>query len=213
MMNLRAMMMSGGDGERAAGRRWMVLLLGGLTLFVFGGGGVLLITVVQERELWAVITGGRPWWLHVALGIAAGLVIGLSARTLVRSPWMRELDERFARRIGDRIAHPVDRVFLSLCAGVGEELFFRGALQHWLGLLPTAVVFVAVHGYLDPRDRRLFVYGLLLTAAMAGLGWMARTFGLAAPMLAHALIDVVLFEQLWRTYRRSMEGDQRPGYL
>jgi membrane protease YdiL (CAAX protease family) len=189
------------------GPRWMALLLGGLTLLVFGAGGALLITVVQERDLAQVLPGTGPWWRGVAWGLVSGALIGLLARTLVRSPWMRDLDERFARRIGGRVLRWQDRLFLSVCAGVGEELFFRGALQHWLGIVPTAVLFVGIHGYLDPRDRRMLAYGAFLTLAMCGIGVLAREEGLLGPMVAHTVIDLVLFAQLVRTHRRLQAED------
>lgn len=90
---------------------------------------------------------------------------------------------------------------VSVCAGVGEELFFRGAIQHWLGTLLTAVVFVALHGYLDPRDGRILRYGLYMTGAMAIIGWWAERHGLIAPIIAHTLIDVVLIARLLRHWR------------
>jgi membrane protease YdiL (CAAX protease family) len=194
--------MTNADELSAPGfRRWMVLVLGALTLLVFGVGGALLITLAQGRPLGVVVFGEQPLPVQLAVGLGAGLFIGLGALVLIRRPEMRELDERFARRIGERVQRWQDRLFLSACAGVGEELFFRGALQHWLGIVPTALVFVAIHGYLDPRDRRMLVYGLYLTAAMCGVGLLARAMGLLAPMVAHSVIDVVLFGQLVRTYR------------
>ena len=58
----------------------------------------------------------------------------------------------------------------------GEELFFRGALNTgWASAHP--VLFVAIHGYLDPRDRGLLLYGGLLTVFMLGFGWMAEVWG------------------------------------
>jgi len=102
------------------------------------------------------------------------------------------------------------RIAISICAGVGEELFFRGALQPWLGIPVTAVVFVAIHGYLDPRDKRLFLYGTLLTLCMMVLGWMAEVQGLVGPMVAHTLIDILLLERLHGTYVRLTAADQAP---
>lgn len=184
--------------------RWMVFLLGGLTLLVFGAGGIALITLVQQRDLWSVLFGSGDILVQVGLGLATGLIIGLSARVIIRRPFMQDLDAQFAERLGPRVSRFSDRLFLSVCAGVGEELFFRGALQHWLGVLMTGVLFVAIHGYLDPHDRRMMIYGLYMTAAMVVLGLIADRYGLLAPMIAHTLIDIVLFGQLVRTYRRLL---------
>lgn len=195
------------EGAAPGFRRWMVLVLGTLTLLVFGLGGALVIYLVQERSLRDVVFGPQDPVVQLGAGLGAGLLIGLLALSLIRRPEMPQLDERFARRIGERVTRWQDRLFLSVCAGVGEEIFFRGALQHWLGIVPTAVVFVAIHGYLDPRDRRMLAYGLFLTLGMCGLGLLARSMGLFAPMVAHAVIDVVLFGQLVRTYRRIRSAE------
>ncbi len=185
-------------------RRWMVFLLGGLTLVVFGAGGVALITLVQQRDLGHVLFGKGDLLVQACLGGGVGQAIGFGARAIIRRPFMRDLDAQFAERLGPRVGRVSDRLFLSVCAGVGEELFFRGALQHWLGMFITAVFFVAIHGYLDPRDRRMMIYGLYMTASMVVLGWLADQYGLLAPMLAHTLIDIVLFGQVVSTYRRIL---------
>jgi len=177
-----------------------------LTVVVFGGGGFVLIEWVQGRSTLALLSGPWPWWWQVLEGLVVGGVIAFVAWTLIGTRWMGAIRERYARLLGPHIGDPWDRMFISLCAGVGEELFFRGAVQAWLGIPLTAVVFVAVHGYLDPRDRRLFVYGLVLTGGMIALGHMAETHGLLGPMLAHALIDVVLLHQLNRTWRALLPG-------
>ncbi len=214
-MSPKRLMRDRAERDGAPFPRWMVWALGGLTLLVFGIGGALLINLVQGRDLHAVVLGPWHWTEQAALGTGAGLVIGFAARALVRTPWMREVDERFARRIGARVCTATDAVFLSVCAGVGEELFFRGALQHWLGIVSTAVLFVAIHGYLDPRERRMLAYGGLLTVGMVGIGAVAEHTGLLAAMIAHTVIDLVLFDQLRRTAMRSRAAapGQRPGYL
>lgn len=181
--------------------RSILLVLGLGTVLLFGGAGLLLITFVQGRDPWVLLMG--PWsaGLQVLVGAAVGAGMGFAAWQLASSPGMQPVLDRYAERIGPLLSRRSDRIFLSLCAGVGEELFFRGALQHWLGVLLTALIFVAVHGYLDPRDRRMFLYGSVMTVMMAGLGWLAGYMGLLAPMAAHAVIDIVLFEGLHRAWR------------
>ena len=134
-------------------------------------------------------------------GVVAGTVIAWLAAKLIGLRSMAPVQERYARLLGPLMRNRVDRLFISCCAGVGEEVFFRGALQHWLGIPVTAIVFVAMHGYLDPRDRRILVYGVFMTVAMMGIGWMASLIGLLAPMIAHTLIDIILLDRLYVAYR------------
>jgi membrane protease YdiL (CAAX protease family) len=90
-------------------------------------------------------------------------------------------------------------LLISLCAGVGEEILFRGAIQPFLGVAVTSVLFVAVHGYLNPKDWRLSVYGAFMTIGIASLGYLAETQGLLSAIIGHTIIDVYLLLYLQRT--------------
>lgn len=184
--------------------RTFLVLLGLLTLLLFGGGGAWLVHA-QGRSLPQVVFGVGPWWHAVLAGIAVGTLMGFGAWAVASTRYVRPAIARYVERLGPLVGHLPDRLFLSICAGVGEELFFRGAVQHWLGVVPTAVLFVACHGYLDPRDRRLFVYGATLALAMCGLGWWADRAGVLGPMVAHAAIDVVLLGRLLAAWKREAD--------
>ncbi len=189
-------------------REGMVKMLGWLTLLVFGGAGILLI-YFQKRHLLQVLIGEGDILLQVIMGVFAGLFIGVAAWAIIQFPFMRPIRLRYSNMIGPLMSRRSDRLFVSLCAGVGEELFFRGALQYWFGIVITAVLFVAIHGYLDPRSWRISVYGVSMTFGMLLLGWMAQRFGLLAPIIAHTLIDVVLLERLNSEWRRRQ--NRAPG--
>lgn len=180
------------------------LLLGLITLLVFGGGGAALIHWVQGRDLLALHVG--PWnpWSQLATGTVVGTAMGLVALWLVHRRWMAPVIGRYSDMIGPWMQLRSQRILVSICAGVGEELFFRGAVQHWLGITITAVLFVAIHGYLDPRNWRISIYGIVLTGMMMMLGWMADHQGLLAPMAAHTMIDVVLLEGLHIAWRKGL---------
>ena len=171
-----------------------------LTILAFGGGGVAILELVQHRDAWSVTQGSATLWEQLLLGVVAGVLIGGTAWAMIRTSWMTPVRERYALLIGPLVARRSHRWLISLCAGVGEELFFRGAVQWWLGIPFTAVIFVAIHGYLDPRDRRIMAYGTLMTLGMMLLGWIADQYGLVGPMLAHTIIDVILLERLYGTW-------------
>lgn len=181
-------------------RRWVALLGFGTILF-FGFGGVLLMRFAQARDVREVVVGHGPSWAWIGGGLLLGWLLGRLAWRVADSTLLAPSMDRYTRRIGPLMGHRSDRILVSICAGVGEEIFFRGALQFWLGIPVTAVLFVAIHGYLDPRDRRLSLYGLFMTACMLLLGWLAEHHGLLLPMAAHTMIDVVLLERLHARWR------------
>lgn len=189
--------------QRMASPR-LVLILAAGTLIVFGGVGAWLIISVQDRSLASVVFGTTPVWKQVLIGIASGLVISGGAWAIITRSFLAPVRMKYDSLIGPMLPSMAAQVLVSICAGVGEELFFRGALQHWLGIPWTAVAFVALHGYLDPRDLRISIYGIYLTAAMIGLGWLAQEMGLLAPIIAHTLVDIVLLNRLVNDWRKSV---------
>lgn len=87
----------------------------------------------------------------------------------------------------------IDCLFLSLCAGLGEEFLFRIALQEWVHPLLAAVIFVAIHGYIDPRDWDVSKYGLLILCFIIALSYAVSVQGIWFCIAAHASYDFVLF--------------------
>lgn len=85
-----------------------------------------------------------------------------------------------------------DIIFLSICAGLGEEILFRGSLQYILGIWPTALLFVALHGYLNPWNWKLSIYGVYMVALAAGLGYLYDYIGLFSAVTAHFLFDFIM---------------------
>lgn len=83
--------------------------------------------------------------------------------------------------------------FLSLCAGIGEEILFRGCMQYYAGIWITSVVFVGIHGYLNPKNWRLSIYGLYMTIVILGLSYIFEEAGMIFAITAHFAIDLFLF--------------------
>ncbi|HRH37463.1 MAG TPA: CPBP family intramembrane metalloprotease [Flavobacteriales bacterium] len=177
---------------------WLALA----TLVGFGGLGCLLI-VLQERDLVAVLLGSDHRWLMLGLGVGYGVIASFGAWWIIARPSMTAVRMKYAALIGPLVPSRWMQVCVSICAGVGEEILFRGALQHWCGILLTALGFVALHGYINPRDMRITIYGIYLTIAMVGLGFIAREYGLLAPMVAHTVIDIILLHLLVREWRKQ----------
>lgn len=187
-----------GTGMRRWGLRGMALA----TILFFGVGGWLIIMWQGRRthDL-LLIEHGIVW--HLAVGVLMGLAIAGAAWAIISHRGMAAVKRRYVGMLLPWIGSRSDRVLVSISAGVGEELFFRGAMQYWLGIPITAVLFVAVHGYLDPRDMRISVYGVFMTASMVLVGWVADHQGLIAPMVAHTVIDIILLELLYRAGARG----------
>lgn len=79
-------------------------------------------------------------------------------------------------------------VVVALCAGIGEEILFRGVLQRWLGVWGQGLVFGLAHASNAYPPQVLFAFGLgVVFGYLYKRGW-----SLVSLMVAHALYDFTL---------------------
>ena len=151
---------------------------------------------------WAWFAGDRLAWrypsptsdaayperllLSLALGVGLGVAVVLLTPVFVqRAAWARALQAELgpiAKAFSER-----DITLVALMSGVGEELFFRGAMQPVLGLLLTSAIFGALH----TGPKRVFLPWTLWAFVMGLLfGWIAEFTGvLWGPVVAHVYIN------------------------
>ena len=126
------------------------------------------------------------------LGVVAALpplfmIPLVEVRQSQRFAWVRAFRRTITTRLVPLVgAMPLGEVLTVSClAGVSEEVFFRGVLQHEIGLLPASLVFGVLHALSVP-------YMLWATAVGCYLGWLAQVSGnLWLPITTHALVDIV----------------------
>lgn len=165
-----------------------------------GFGALGFFLAYLQGKPWTEILNedNRSWGEQLFDGFRYGSIASLCILWLLYNSILEAPRNFFSELIGKFRLNIADMLFLSLCAGVGEEILFRGAIQHWLGIWITAIVFIALHGYLDPSDWRISIYGLLMVVIVAGMGYLFVQSGLVAAMMAHFLIDVAIFVSLSR---------------
>ena len=159
--------------------------------------------------LWSGVRGLDPRFfghsvvLSVLLGaLTAAVTVSLGLLAYRLLPVLREIAEELAPRLVDG----VDRsslVLVAIFSGIGEEVFFRGAVQQEFGLVATSLVFGLVH--VGP-DRRYLVW--TVWAVLAGFVFGALyevTDGLLAPILAHSAHNAATL-LLWRRSRKGLGG-------
>jgi membrane protease YdiL (CAAX protease family) len=95
---------------------------------------------------------------------------------------------------------PGELALLSVLAGAGEELVFRGVLQPYLagrlGLVPGLVLTSALFGLLHPITKTYAVLAAGLGLYLGVLAWAGGN--LLAAIVAHALYDFVVLVYLLR---------------
>jgi uncharacterized protein len=114
--------------------------------------------------------------------------------------WMKSMEEEAAKQIQFMLSKHtpgelfLNLIFISVFAGIGEELFFRGVLQRlfikltknpWAGIILTAILFSGFHLQFFGFLPRLFL-GILLGA----LYWYSGSLWTA--ILAHFVYDALI---------------------
>jgi CAAX protease family protein len=164
-----------------------------VTLFGFSIVGLLIIETFHDFSIWQVIAFGSPWPYQILRGLVFGTVAAACMIWMIGTPLLVEARNFFSELISDANLKMPDLLFLSLAAGIGEEILFRAALQPFLGIWLTALIFVALHGYLNPMNLQMSIYGVLMVIISAGLGYLFEYIGIFAAMSAHFIIDLILF--------------------
>ena len=164
-------------------------------------------SLVVAAALWSGLRGfdlplfGHSAALSVLLGALSAVAtvpLGLLAYRLL--PTLRMIAEELAPRLVDG-ADRGSLVLVSIFSGIGEETFFRGAVQQEFGLVIASLVFGL--GHIGP-DRRYLVW--TAWAVLAGFLFGALyevTGGLLAPILAHSTHNAAIL-LLWRRSRKAL---------
>ncbi len=165
----------------------------------------LLWGVLRDFDL--PLVGASPL-LAALLGCAtacATVCLGLVAYRVL--PVLRRVADELGPTLVDG-AGSGSLILVSVFSGVGEEAFFRGAVQHEFGLVAASLLFGLVH--IGP-DRRYLLW--TLWAVLAGFLFGALydlTGALLAPILAHAGHNAATF-LIWKRSRQRTGADDPLG--
>ncbi len=129
--------------------------------------------------------------------ILYGLIIGLAyagiSLLFMQAKVFEKLPSRIENIVKQMNLSVIDCIFLSICAGVGEEILFRSGFQFYFGPIITSIFFVAIHGYLNPMNWRMSLYGLIILPFIFIIAYGFIEYGLWFGVIAHFSYDLVLF--------------------
>lgn len=177
-------------------RKDLVLRLALATITIMPFIALVMDEFIERISLASAVLGHIHILLQIPIGAAIGLIGAFFAQKLVEAPFMEKVNSGYINAFGGFRLDMNEIVLVSLCAGVGEEILFRGAMQPLVGVIFTSVFFVAIHGYLNPKNWRLSVYGIYMTAVIIGIGYASEFLGLVTAIVAHTVIDIYLLIHL-----------------
>ena len=175
------------------------------TLFGFSGIAYFILSFSDEVDYFEMFNYDHLA-TSISIGLGFGAVAALIGVLLLKLPVLRETSTFYAKLFKGVNLQWTDIVFYSLCAGVGEEILFRGALQPLMGLWWAAILFVVLHGYISTKDWKKSIYGVFLILISAGFGYLTRYFNIFSAMAAHFIFDVIMFIKL-RKEARSLSSE------
>jgi membrane protease YdiL (CAAX protease family) len=174
----------------------------GVIIGLYGGLGALAI-------VWGAVRGHANVYLSPSvplsparlalspvIGVAVGLaIVFLSRFATHRLEWARVLHREFHAVVHELNSREI--FLLAVFSSVGEEMFFRGALLPHIGLIPSSVLFAALH--VRPQLRFLpwtlmsLIVGLIMGLMYVNLG------DLGGPIAAHFTINLLNLSYIART--------------
>lgn len=176
----------------------------GLILALYGGLSVVAILVAAGRDdldIYHIGEARSSAWLLLspAIGLAVGLLVVLLSRLAVtRFAWARMLHRDFRGLLGPLSLKEI--AILAAASSVGEELLFRGALQPWIGLWPSAIVFAMLHVGPGQRFVRFLPWTISALAMGVVFGYLfVWTGNLGGAIVAHFTINYLNLQHITRT--------------
>jgi membrane protease YdiL (CAAX protease family) len=138
-------------------------------------------------EPWLALPAVASHGYSLIIGLAFGALVAFSTRIFVtRFAWARNLHRELRPVARDLSGSGI--IAVAVFSALGEELWFRGLMQPWLGLWLQGLAFGIVHSQLRGPSRWAWVtWAMVMGLAFGAI--FALTGSLAGPLAAHALIN------------------------
>ena len=134
----------------------------------------------------------RPSPFDVLLGVVGAAWLGVwtllvqyGYRVFKGSAFSNQLTASLAKEYVN--PSPAQILLGGVTAACGEEIFFRGFLQQWLGFMVASILFMVAH--FGRKDIRVVSYWSIFQGLYLGL-FFAYSKNLIVPMIAHGLFDM-----------------------
>ncbi|MBL4661979.1 MAG: CPBP family intramembrane metalloprotease [Flavobacteriaceae bacterium] len=159
----------------------------------------LPILYFSDTSFLGLFTLGDSSIFSIIFFISAGIFFGLFIMWFGDLPFFKNTLVVYSKMITNLKINTKQAFFLSICAGVGEEILFRGALQPILGIWLTSIIFVGSHHYLynEKFSKQNTIPFIVMVSFLLGLGlllgWIAEEFTLWHAIAIHFSYDLVQF--------------------
>ncbi|MYM95864.1 CPBP family intramembrane glutamic endopeptidase [Duganella vulcania] len=164
------------------------------TCAAFSGLAALIIFCFHQPPYLASLLAGLPLYYQAAIGLGVGCLYWAATQIGYRYAANANTTKSTVESYGRLDLSGRNPIWISLAAGFGEELLFRGALQPLAGIWLTSAIFVIAHtrAYrFNGLNMRVLTQACGVFAVSMGLGLIAMYVGLVAAIIIHASVDTV----------------------
>lgn len=172
--------------------RKKIIFLASFTLIIFPLPVFIFFHYFESKNILDLLQLNTFGIVQIGYGLQFGFVYAFFANLLLKSTLFDKLPLKIDEIIKSMNLSYLDALYISFCAGFGEEILFRVGIQHYLGVILTSIFFVAIHGYLNPFNWRFSIYGLIVLPFILILSYGYEYFGLWFAIAAHFSYDAVL---------------------
>lgn len=116
-----------------------------------------------------------------------GATITYSVYSKRNYEWARQLEEAIYKVFGSLEKSTI--AFLAFLSAVGEEFFFRGALQAEIGYISTSIIFGSIHFVPQKTFLPWTIFAIIMGFI---LGWLYMySENLIFPIITHGMINYI----------------------
>lgn len=155
---------------------------------------LLIIKYLHEGWLVDLFNSNFTVWYQVSFGAGAGILASAMIYVIIHLPPVSNVLSDFSvfKALSKARFSIFDKTQISIFAGAGEEILFRGAIQPLLGNVLTSIIFIGIHGYFKFKSIGHVLFGIMMFGLSLMLGFLAAEIGLFAAMVAHAVYDLIM---------------------
>ncbi len=186
--------------------RLQLYVLGLLTLMLFPIPTLLWYLFYLKKSFHDFLSLPTFQFQPISIGLGFGIGYALIVIFILSKPYFDEMPLKTTRLLKGTKLYWIDALFLSLCAGIGEEYLFRLGIQYYLGPLVTSIIFIALHGYFNLKNMITLSYGLLLLPFILGIAYGLNYFGFWFCVSAHFAYNLILFSDYIRKQSKKINA-------
>lgn len=176
--------------------RLLIMSVVSANIYVFFS--FLIIRYWHDGGLMEIFESTFSIWEQLGIGLGAGAVAAGIVFIVIKLPPVAKILSDFTifKALSKANFSFFDNTQISIFAGAGEELLFRGAIQSLLGNTFTSMIFIAIHGYFKFRSPAHIFFGVMMFGLSFMLGLLFEEVGLISAMCAHAVYDLIMLQAI-----------------